>query len=193
MTLLSLTAYGRTHDASRQAAAKWQQRGYLVMDGSMVDAEASDAQMENFGKGRFRIKAHGGRRQAGVRGVVDRPGLDQAPPSPAPPPADEPWNGWHRAGNPNTLSTAIREAIESGDPDDLDDALDGVDYAAWDEASKDAGWDRWPATAAAAIASELGIDDQAKVREVLHRHVTIRLADLGCSPEDVADPRLHPR
>ncbi|HEX7850149.1 MAG TPA: hypothetical protein VF485_10510 [Sphingomonas sp.] len=57
MTLLSLGAYGKSHDASRQAAAKWRDRGVLVLEGDKVDVELSDARMRDAGLGRFKIEA----------------------------------------------------------------------------------------------------------------------------------------
>lgn len=57
MTLLSLTAFAKTHAASRQAAGKWKTKGALVFNGDFVDVEASDAQLRNAGLGRFRSEA----------------------------------------------------------------------------------------------------------------------------------------
>jgi hypothetical protein len=195
MTLMSLTAYAATHSASRQAAKKWQDRGYLVMQGDQVDAAASDAKMQAAGKGRFRVKAHGGRRTEGVRGLIDRPGMGYVAGKPVEVlPAPSPWAGWHRLGNPNTMSTQLRTWIESGDEADRVEALDAADHAAWDEACKDAGWDRWPGGIAAAVAADLGIPGRVDaVQAVLHRHVRARLASLEIFEQDLTDPRLTPR
>lgn len=57
MPLLSLAAYGKAHGASRQAAAKWRDRGVLVLDGDKIDVEQSDARMRDAGLGRFKIEA----------------------------------------------------------------------------------------------------------------------------------------
>lgn len=57
MTLLSLSAYGKTHAASRQAAAKWRDKGALVLVGDMVDVAKSDKRMEAAGLGRFKATA----------------------------------------------------------------------------------------------------------------------------------------
>lgn len=57
MTLLSLTAFAKTHGASRQAAAKWKKTGALVFSGELVDAKASDERMRNAGLGRFKDAA----------------------------------------------------------------------------------------------------------------------------------------
>lgn len=53
MTLMSLSAFARTHGKSQQAASKWKRDGVLVMKGEKVDAEKSDARMRGFGLGRF--------------------------------------------------------------------------------------------------------------------------------------------
>lgn len=57
MTLLSLTAYAKTHGASRQAASKWRKNGVLVLVGEFVDVEKSDARMRDNGLGRFKLEA----------------------------------------------------------------------------------------------------------------------------------------
>ncbi|HEX7694339.1 MAG TPA: hypothetical protein VF409_07605 [Sphingomonas sp.] len=57
MMLLSLGAYGKTHGASRQAAAKWRDRGVLVIEGDKVDVEQSDERMRGAGLGRFKTEA----------------------------------------------------------------------------------------------------------------------------------------
>lgn len=57
MTLLSLTAYAKTHGASRQAASKWRKNGVLVLDREFVDVEKSDANMQGNGLGRFKSEA----------------------------------------------------------------------------------------------------------------------------------------
>lgn len=55
--LLSLTAYGATHGATRQAAAKWKKAGVLVFSGDQVDVDASDGKMRAAGLGRFKTEA----------------------------------------------------------------------------------------------------------------------------------------
>lgn len=55
--LLSLTAYGGAHDATRQAAAKWKKAGVLVLSGDQVDVAASDDRMRAAGLGRFKGEA----------------------------------------------------------------------------------------------------------------------------------------
>jgi len=57
LSLLSLSGFAKTHSASRQAAAKWRDRGVLVFDGDLVDVEASDANMRDAGLGRFKEAA----------------------------------------------------------------------------------------------------------------------------------------
>ena len=49
----SLAEYGALHGVSKQAAAGWKKRGYLVMQGDQVDVDASEARMKGAGKGRF--------------------------------------------------------------------------------------------------------------------------------------------
>jgi hypothetical protein len=198
MTLASLTAYAETHGVRKQSAAEWKSRGYLVMRGDKVDVEASDAKMEAAAKGRFRVKAHGGRRTTGERGLIDRPALGYvggvtielpAPPEPKP----DPWKGWHRLGNPNTASDAMRELLAIGDEEAIGEMLDHLDFRDWGEASTMAGWDRWPSAAAASLAEELRISDVAKVEAALRRLVRERLATLDIDEADVTDPRLSPR
>jgi len=53
----SLTEYANAHGATRQAAAKWKQRGTLIMSGQAVDVEASDKRMKESGLGRYRPNA----------------------------------------------------------------------------------------------------------------------------------------
>ncbi len=59
MTLLSLTAFAKTHGASRQAAAKWKNNGALRLSGGLVDVEASDRLMRDAGLGRFKPSGAG--------------------------------------------------------------------------------------------------------------------------------------
>jgi hypothetical protein len=189
---MTLAAYARTHDTSRQAAAKWQSRGYLVMLDGLVDVAASDAKMEAGAKGRFRVKAHGGRREAGVRGVIDRPGLGISAGGRKGPP--NPWVGWHRVDNPVALSANVRAMIEAGDQESIDDALDALDHSEWENACTALGWDRWPEAAAAAIAEDLGlVGREEALREALHQQVRARLASLDIEERDLADTRLKPR
>lgn len=56
MALLSLSAFAKTHGASKQAAAKWKGRGLLVYEGDQVDVEASDRKLKAAGAGRFRLR-----------------------------------------------------------------------------------------------------------------------------------------
>ena len=63
MTLVSLTDYGAQHEVSRQAAAKWKTRGYLVCKGELIDVEASDARRRAHGKGGFNQGASGRERR----------------------------------------------------------------------------------------------------------------------------------
>ncbi|HEX7853846.1 MAG TPA: hypothetical protein VF503_09140 [Sphingobium sp.] len=190
--LMTLAAYAATHGASKQAASKWKTRGLLVLCDEMVDAEASDVKMEGAAKGRFRTKAHGGRRQAGVQGSVDRPGLTKEI-HPAPFPVAPVWSGWHRVGNPNALSTDMRALIDLGDAEAISELLDTLDFSEWENACTAAGWDRWPASVAALIAADLGIADIARVQLLLETHVRARLTLLGINRVDLTDPRLDPR
>lgn len=111
MTLVSLTAYAATHGATKQSASEWKARGYLVVRDGLVDAEASDAKMQAAAKGRFRVKAHGGRREAGVQGVVDRPGLP-SPPKGGPRPAAKGRGGKARAkAKPPASAEELADAL----------------------------------------------------------------------------------
>ncbi|MDR6850360.1 hypothetical protein [Sphingomonas sp. BE137] len=198
MTMMSLTAYADTHASSRQAATKWRDRGYVVMIDDKVDVEASDAKMQAAAKGRFRVKAHGGRRTTGERGVIDRPGLGYVGGAevglPAPPAAEpDPWKGWHRLGNPNTASDGMRQLLAIGDDEAIDDMLDHLDFRDWEEACTMAGWFQWVGTASPQIAKDLGIADARAVEKVLRAHVLARLAALEVDEADISDPRLKPR
>ena len=62
--LVSLADYGAQHDVSKQAAAKWNRRGFLVMQGEMVDVAASDARMKALGQGRFNTSTRAINRRA---------------------------------------------------------------------------------------------------------------------------------
>lgn len=75
MTLLSLTAFAATHNATRQAAAKWKAKGALVFSGDQVDVEASDARMRDAGLGRFKSAA-----------ATTAPATSAPPRNPQPPP-----------------------------------------------------------------------------------------------------------
>ncbi|WP_231565204.1 hypothetical protein, partial [Sphingomonas sp. Ant H11] len=57
MPLLSLTAFAKTHGATRQAAAKWKKAGVLQFSGELIDVDASDQRMRDAGLGRFKIEA----------------------------------------------------------------------------------------------------------------------------------------
>ncbi len=52
--LLSLGAFAKTHGVSRQAAAKWKERGVLHFSGDKVDVARSDAALRGAGLGRFK-------------------------------------------------------------------------------------------------------------------------------------------
>lgn len=60
MKFLSLSAYAKTHGATRQAAAKWRDNGALVLEGKLVDVKKSDARMRAAGLGRFKSSGEGG-------------------------------------------------------------------------------------------------------------------------------------
>jgi len=76
MTLLSLSAFAKTHGATRQAAAKWRDKGALALAGDLVDVEKSDEIMKAAGLGRFKVfaaaqppaTATGNRRKVAPRG-----------------------------------------------------------------------------------------------------------------------------
>ena len=53
MTRASLSEYGRAHGVTKQSASKWKRDGLLVLDGDLVDVEASDKRLSQAGKGRF--------------------------------------------------------------------------------------------------------------------------------------------
>lgn len=57
MTLLSLTAFAKSHSSSRQAATKWKTKGALVFSGDLVDVEQSNQRMRDAGLGRFKTEA----------------------------------------------------------------------------------------------------------------------------------------
>ena len=68
--LASLADYGARHGMTKQAAAKWKTRGYLVLQGEMVDVEASDTKMKACAKGPWNV---------GVKAVRRRLKVDAAP------------------------------------------------------------------------------------------------------------------
>ncbi|MGW8134172.1 hypothetical protein ACWGNZ_00840 [Sphingomonas zeae] len=204
MTLMSLTAYAATHRATRQAAKKWQDRGYLVMQGEQVDAEASDAKMEVAGKGRFRTKAHGGRRVEGERGLIDRPGLGIVGGVTARPaaPTLEPW----RSDDPTIFGVVLRtkvlalaEEVQGSMGVDVDvsvllDLADGAIQYEWFERCQTKGWYEWPQAIAATIAKDIGAPALASaIAASLQRHTVARLTALHLGPEDFTDPSLTAR
>ncbi len=48
MTLVSQAEYARRLDVSRAAVAQWKKAGRLVLDGDMVDVEATDAKLKRY-------------------------------------------------------------------------------------------------------------------------------------------------
>ena len=53
MTELSLPAFAKTHGVWKSAAQKWRDAGHLVMRGSKVQVEASDAKLQEASLGRY--------------------------------------------------------------------------------------------------------------------------------------------
>lgn len=53
MALVSMSAFGEMHGASKQAVSKWKARGALKIVDGKIDVEASDRLMLHHGLGRF--------------------------------------------------------------------------------------------------------------------------------------------
>jgi hypothetical protein len=206
MTLLSLTAYAKSHGASRQAAAKWKKAGVLTFSGEMVDVAASDAAMRDAGLGRFKGEAA------------------EAQPAPA----TSPRNRAPVAGATTAVAGVVDEVVSdlraAIDSDEIDEEIAGgfieqllagkfrskVEAAAIKEnalalkhllaAKKEAGtlveievaqmaifddrrgardaWMAWPGRFAPLLAADLDIDG-AQLAEALKPYVHQQLEELG--------------
>ncbi|RUN77317.1 hypothetical protein EJC47_07505 [Sphingomonas sp. TF3] len=203
MTLLSLTAYAKTHGASRQAAAKWKNNGALWFSGDLVDVEASDERMRNAGLGRFKPAAAG------------------AQPAPATAPRNRTRVAPEVAAEIDEVVTDLQAAAEDGEIDEeiaggfIEQLLNGqfrskvqanaikenalalkhllaaqkeagklVDMATAEKvlfddrrAARDA-WMAWPGRFAPLLAADLDIDG-AKLAEALKPYVHQQLEELG--------------
>ncbi len=53
MTLMKQTDFADRHGVSRKTVTKWKQDGRLVLQGDLVDVEASDARLRSHRRGRF--------------------------------------------------------------------------------------------------------------------------------------------
>lgn len=114
MATVSQAEFARLHNVSRKTTTGWKTKGYLVFDGTKIDAEATDAVLEERGLGRF----------AKVKGAV----------TPAPKGNKKGAKGGNTKGGnkpdaddsaaPDAAKT-LREMMESGEVD-----LDGVENAA---------------------------------------------------------------
>jgi hypothetical protein len=184
MTLLSLTAYAKSHGASRQAAAKWKKAGVLTFSGEMVDVAASDAAMRDAGLGRFKGEAA------------------EAQPAPA----TSPRNRAPVAGATTAVAGVVDEVVSdlraAIDSDEIDEEIAGgfieqllagkfrskVEAAAIKEnalalkhllaAKKEAGTLAWPGRFAPLLAADLDIDG-AQLAEALKPYVHQQLEELG--------------
>jgi len=185
MTLMSLTAYGATHQVTRQAAKKWADAGYLVMIDGRVDAEPSEERMRAAGKGRYRLKGHGGRRTAGVRGGIDRPGFATAEREKD----EESYPDLVRARTASPIGCAAEiEALALATPLDKEALLEELDTLAWCDFETErqmAEWYRWPPRVSRGLADELGIPDKAQAVEAALRSLIVaRLEkELDIDPE----------
>lgn len=103
MTLVSKSEFARSHDVSHTAVSKWQKAGWLVLKGSKVDVEASNAKLAKY-RDSGDARATRGREEVSKQ-VSKKPKLEtnkvskkvsgqvskSAAPKPAAPPADEPF------------------------------------------------------------------------------------------------------
>lgn len=200
MNLMTITAYAASHNAQRQAAAKWADKGALVMVGGQVDAQASDTRMKAFGLGRFRSRGHGGRRNAGVRGKTDRPAISPALPSSIPSETAmrgrfDPLEGlspeevqW-RQDNPLSLGVQIAAATIALDCADTDeevagsagtllDLADVITFWEMQQRADDAGWLPWAREIAPSMATEMSVPADRLV-SAIEAAVVRRLVGLG--------------
>lgn len=171
MTLLSLTAYARTHGTSRQAAQKWRAKGALVMDGDKVELEASDVRMRSAGLGRFKDGA--GNQVAGEKSATESGDSLQ-----------------ERLFAGVVLTKVDAESVKESalalkhlvavrkEAGQLLEA-DAVERIVFEEAQKtrDA-WLNFPSRVAPLLAADLGVD-AGLIAEALTAHVHQQLEDLG--------------
>jgi hypothetical protein len=179
MILMTITDYAATHNAQRQAAKKWADKGALVMVGAKVDAEASDVRMKAADLGRFRLRAHGGRRAAGVHGKVDRPAMTDTATLAERAFAEEyPHLVRARSAIPNGCVATIERIACPEAPDEIElfEMLDAIALGDFEADAEMAEWHRWPTRIAASVAKELGIPKRADALEAaLRRRIIERL------------------
>lgn len=198
-TLLSVTAFARTHDVSKAAAQKWEAKGYLTKREGKVWAEASDRTLQHAGLGRFSEVA-AGRQPAAATG---NPSVAAEVAAPTVARDDA---GAIDFTEPETLRTldAYVERLLSGEYPDMVEAstvkenalalkhvlaarkeagrlveVELAEQVLFEEfrAVRDA-WLGFPARIAPLMAAELGVDADRLI-EGLTAHVQQQLDDLG--------------
>jgi len=201
MSLVSLNAYAAMHNATKQAATGWKKRGVLVLSGALVDTEASDAAMRARDLGRFKQRRTGGKRTAGVRGLLDTPGRE-VDPSPAEGRAVDlavdPW----RTDDPSNLGVQIQVAATElavavktnphARPDfsDIFDLANTIMYWGWSDEREIIRWADWPSVVATKIAADIGQPKKAAaIRNSLEKHMEARMVDMLNTVDDVAELR----
>lgn len=207
MTVLSLTAYARTHGTSRQAAAKWKAKGSLVFKGELVDVEASDQRLRDAGLGRFKTEAAeaqpapataprnrpGNRNQVApeVAGVVDEVVADFEGAAADGEIDEEIASGFIEqllAGQFRSKADAVaikenalalKHLLAAQKEAEKLVEIEVAEAAIFDDrrAARDA-WMAWPARFAPLLAADLEIDG-AKLAEALKPYVHQQLEELG--------------
>jgi hypothetical protein len=207
---VSIAAFARSHNKSKQAAAKWKVRGYLVMDGAFVLVAESDAKLKGARLGRFadgadesapakaapvRAVTTGGRQRVEREatsgdGLGDQPELDL-----------KDFSENVLAGRFSTRAQA-EQVKENGLA--LKHLLDGhkkageliettVAEAIFFEEFRGVrdSWLNWPTRVAPFVAADLGVETE-KVVEVLTAHVYKHLSDLGEPDPEFREPGTSP-
>src|SRR3546814_5533537 len=59
MALVTQADFAKSHGVSRKTATIWKAKGYLVLKGDKVDADASDHRLKDLSLGRFTTKGQG--------------------------------------------------------------------------------------------------------------------------------------
>lgn len=204
MKLLSLSAYGKTHGASRQAATKWRDKGVLVMKGANVDADKSDGRMRDAGLGRFKKEAEEAQpRRATARRNQRRPAAATAAA------IDEAVTDLEAAGADGEIdleqlsdfmagllegrfqskanaaaikenALALKHLLAAQRDAGLLVELETAESVIFEDRRKarDA-WLNWPVRIGPLLAADLGIEDAGPLVEALKRNVHEQLEQLG--------------
>ena len=201
MGLLSVSAYAATHNASKQAAAKWKARGLLVFSGALVDVAQSDKKMRTAAMGRFKPRRLTSTKAAPVVKAVDAAVEDPVVAGAGEEVDEETLARFaEQLLNGRFASIAVANQVKenalalkhlvaarkaAGTVVDLDIAESVLFEAS--RGQRDA-WMNWPSRIAPLLAADLNIEPD-KVLEALTIHVQQHLQQLGEPRADFAAKR----